>query len=121
MGGQPVTFDDITKELESLRKFTSIIFEDNIEGRWHPKVRELLVVTLLLRYDQFINIMQSHPLTKLVETHPNADVDERYNCLSAKDNIFVNRINQALERVCDDDKDDELLMDLTLSNPCLSN
>jgi hypothetical protein len=60
-----------------LRKFTNAIFENDTEGHWHPKVRELLVMTLLLRYDQFINILNSHPFTKLVET--DADADERYS------------------------------------------
>jgi hypothetical protein len=121
MGGQPVTFDDITEDVDVLRKFTNAIFENDTEGRWHPKVRELLVMTLLLRYDQFIDILHSHPFTKLVETHPDADADERYSCSSVEDNIFVNRIDQLLERVCDDNQNDELLMDLNPSIRYVSN
>jgi hypothetical protein len=105
MGGQPPTFDDIMTDMESLRKFTDVIFEDDVEGRWNPKVKELLVMTLLLRYDQFVNVLQLHPFTKLVEPHPDTKEmlvegpggDERYTCSSVRDNIFINRINQSLE------------------------
>jgi hypothetical protein len=38
MGGQPPTFDDITTDVESLRKFTNVIFEDDTEGRGNPKL-----------------------------------------------------------------------------------
>lgn len=101
MGGQPPTFDDID-DVDILRKFTDTIFEDDTEKRWTPKVRELLVMNLLLRYDQYIAVLQSHPFAKLVEPHPfNYDTkpEERYSCSSIEDNIFVNRVNQILERV----------------------
>lgn len=48
MGGQPVTFDDIETNPDTLKKFTNILFEDDVDNSWHPKIRELLVVTLLL-------------------------------------------------------------------------
>ena len=38
MGGQPITFDDITKGVETFRKFTDILFEDDVEGRWSQMV-----------------------------------------------------------------------------------
>jgi hypothetical protein len=110
MGGQPVTFDDIQTDHESLVKFTDVIFEDDVEGRWKPKVKELLVMTLLLRYDQFVDVLQAHPFTKLVEErHPDtkemimerASDDDRspnpYTCSSVLNSLFINRINQYLE------------------------
>jgi hypothetical protein len=103
VGGQPPTFYDINTDVDALKKFTNVIFENDTDKRWHPKVRELLVMTLLLRYDQFVDVLQSHPFTKLVETHPDAEpmfVEDRYTCSSVRDNIFINRINQALEKAC---------------------
>lgn len=70
MGRQPITFDDITEDVDTLQKFTALIFEHDTKGRWHGETRELLVMTLLLRCDQCIEVLQSHPFTKLVETHP---------------------------------------------------
>lgn len=103
-GGQPPTFEDIYEDLDSLWKFTDIIFEDDTERRWHPKVRELLVMTLLLRYDQFLDILQAHPFAKLVESHPDADdPEDRYSCSAVENNIFVNRVNQMLEKARDGD------------------
>jgi hypothetical protein len=46
VGGQPPTFDDIGDNLEELKRFTSVLFEDDVGGRWNPKVREILVMAL---------------------------------------------------------------------------
>jgi len=111
MGGQPVAFDDINEGLEPLRRFTDLIFENDAERRWNPKVRELLAMTLLLRHDEFMDVLQAHPFAKLVEPCPplfgfsqDSQVSQdRYTCSSVENNIFVNRINQMLEKVCDAD------------------
>jgi len=59
-------------------------------------------MTLLLRYDQFVDILQAHPFARLVESHPDADdPEDRYSCSAVESNIFVNRVNQKLERVRD--------------------
>jgi hypothetical protein len=99
MGGQPPTFNDIDTNVNALRRFTDVIFEDDTDSRWHPKVRELLVMTLLLRYDQFVDILQSHPFTKLVECLPDPFPNDDYTCTAIRDNLFISRVNQALEKV----------------------
>ena len=48
VGGQPPTFADIKGDKEELKQFTSMSFEDDMGNRWNPKVRELLVMALLL-------------------------------------------------------------------------
>ena len=108
MGGQPITFEDITEGVETLRKFTDILFEDDLEGRWSPMVRELLVMTLLLRYDQYIEIVQSHPFARLVESRPNVETGHRYSCSTVEDNLFVIKIDRALELACGEDIEDDL-------------
>lgn len=107
MGGQPPCFDDIDTDPETLKKFTDTLFEDDVEKRWHPKVRELLVMTLLLRYDQFVDVLQSHPYAKIGmdenEIRPDeapVSLDERLVCSSVRDNPFICRVNQALEKAC---------------------
>jgi len=67
MGGQPPTFDDLDTDVDTLKKFTDVIFEDDTENRWHPKVRELLVMMLLLGCDEFVNVLMEDPVRKLVE------------------------------------------------------
>jgi hypothetical protein len=112
IGGQPPTFDDIDTDVESLKKFTDVLFEDDTTKRWAPKVRELLVMTLLLRYDQFVDVLQSHPFTRLVEEHhPDAEVDQ-YTCSAVRDNLFISRINQAIQKAIDLDE-----FDLQFQNP----
>ena len=96
VGGQPPTFDDIDTDVDKLKKFTDVIFEDDTHGRWHPKVRELLVMTLLLRYDQFVDILQSHPFSRLVE---DCDGNDHHTCSSVRDNLFICRVNRALLKV----------------------
>ena len=70
-GGQPPTFDDLELDgLEQLREFSDALFADDTEKRWDPKVRELLVMTLLLRFDQFIQILMENPIAADYETNP---------------------------------------------------
>lgn len=89
MGGQPITFDDLViEDVDSLREFTDVIFEDDTEKCWIPKVRELLVTTLLLRCNQFVDVLQSHPFAKLVEMHPDIEIGDRHSCSSIEDNVF---------------------------------
>ena len=57
IGGQPPTFDDIESDPDTLGKFTNMLFEDDANGHWSPKARELLVMALLLRHDQFVEIL----------------------------------------------------------------
>ncbi|CAB9508633.1 expressed unknown protein [Seminavis robusta] len=105
VGGQPPTFDDIDTDPDALRRLTDVIFEDDADGRWHPKVRELLVMTLLLRCDQFVDILQSHPFSKLVEGLSTDGIPEDYSCSSVRDNLFLSRVNQALEKAVGNDRD----------------
>lgn len=100
MGGQPTTFDDIDTDVGKLKKFTDILFEDDVNRRWHPKVRELLVTTLLLRYDQFVDILQTHPFNSLVEEHPDDDPpdDARFTSSKVAENLFLCRVHKALKR-----------------------
>ena len=121
MGGHPVPFDDIETDPDTLKKFTNVLFEDDIDNRWHPKIRELLVMTLLLRYDQYMDVLEAHPCAKVVddlERHPHldypmSDAAEEHHWLSlsqesqgrlamstVRESLFLSRINQALERVC---------------------
>jgi len=105
IGGQPPTFDDIESDIDLLKKFTKVLFEDDTQNRWKPKVRELLAMTLLLRYDQFCDILEQHPFAKLVEVneHPDSSSDNRFIASTVRDNPFVCRINQALEKLQVDD------------------
>ena len=111
MGGQPPTFEDITTELEPLQRFTDILFEGDTKGRWRPKVREQLVTSLLLRYDQFCDILLSHPFKdKLVQdSHPDKEFEyddpfsltppeHEYTSEAIKDNLFLGHIEQALTK-----------------------
>ena len=96
-----MTFDDIKTHRDILKKSTDVLFEDNTDRRWHPKVRELLVTTLLLRYDQFVNVLQSHPFTRLVEGFNECGIPSDSNtCSAVRDNIFLSCVNQALEKAC---------------------
>jgi hypothetical protein len=100
VGGQPPTFDDIGDNLEELKQFTSVLFEDDVGERWNSKVREILVMALLLRYTQFCRVLQSHP-----EAEPNVvyepvidgDVVDWFPIVG--NHLFVCRVKQALEKV----------------------
>lgn len=115
MGGHPVTFDDIETDPDTLKKFTNVLFEDDVDNRWHPKIRELLVMTLLLRYDQYVDILEAHPCGKVVDDleqyphldHPLSDPVEERQWLSlsqesqgrlamstVRESLFLSRINQ---------------------------
>lgn len=69
IGGQPPTFDDIESDPDTLRRFTNVLFKDDANGHWSPKTRELLVMALLLRHDQFVDILQAHPFSTVVEDY----------------------------------------------------
>jgi len=107
VGGQPPTFDDIETDVDTLKEFTSVLFEDDIKGNWNPKVRELLVMTLLLRYKEFSEVLESHPFaTKVVEENPNQVPSSQQSnesfeptCSTVSNNPFICRIVQATERV----------------------
>jgi len=105
IGGQPPTFDDIDTDPDTLKKFADVIFEDDTDKRWHPKVRELLVMTLLLRYDQFVDVLMSHPFAKLVEGIFDDTPQDRFTCSAVRDNLFISRVDQALEKTCGQDRD----------------
>lgn len=98
MGGQSPTFSDIKTDLHRLKKFTDILFEDDIEGRWAPKVRELLVMTLLLRIDQYVEILESHPFSTPDDDRSSA-FGQNCSCSAVRDSLFLNRVERALEKV----------------------
>ncbi|CAB9503235.1 expressed unknown protein [Seminavis robusta] len=92
VGGQPPMFDDI-EVTSGLKRFTDALFEDDTSGRWNPKVRELLVMALLLRYDQFLDILESHP-----EARRPASEDACMRQRFYHDHLFVCRVKQALDK-----------------------
>ena len=113
VGGQPPTFDDIEGNRKKLQQFTNLLFEDDTANRWDPKVRELLVMTLLLRCDQFCEVLRSHPEAMIEVT--DVDVTEQvkalgidmedsfttnhsFDCPPVRDHLFVRRVKQALEK-----------------------
>lgn len=91
--GQSPTFDDIDDNRVRLKQFTDILFEEDMEERWHPKVRELLVMTLLLRYDQFLDVLETHP-----EASPKPFTDATLRDRFSHDHLFVCRVKKALAR-----------------------
>ncbi|CAB9508013.1 expressed unknown protein [Seminavis robusta] len=60
-GSEPVAVGPVVGERDKLQRFTDSLFEDDQDGLWDQKVRELLVSTLLLRYDQFLDVLRDHP------------------------------------------------------------
>lgn len=90
---------------EKLQQFTDVLFEDDTDNRWHPKVRELLVMTLLLRYDQFCAVLRRHPnaYVPLAEAskhyNPSDPLFNRYHeYTTIRNNLFVCRVERALEK-----------------------
>jgi len=114
VGGQPPTFDDIETDVGKLKQFTSVLFEDDPKRNWNPKVRELLVMALLLRYNDFVEVLTSHPFaTDVVDENPiysqASQASHVYSsqhtyeslpgCSSVLTNPFICRINQIAQRV----------------------
>ena len=90
---------------DKLRKFTNVLFEDDTGNRWRPKVRELLVMTLLLRYDQFCAVLRRHPnaYVPLSEAskhyNPSDPLFERsHDYTTIRNHLLVCRIERALEK-----------------------
>ena len=67
-------------------------------------------MTLSLRCDEFVEILQAHPFAQLVETAPGdfGNCEDRYSCSSVEDNLFVIKVDRALELACGDDIEEEL-------------
>jgi hypothetical protein len=100
VGGQPPTFDDIENYLEVLKRFTSALFDDDKSERWDSKVREILVMALLLRYNQFCEVLQSHPEAEpdvVYEPVIDGDVVDWFPIVG--NHLFVCRVKQALKKV----------------------
>lgn len=94
VGGQPPTLDDIEEDVGGLKRFTDTLFEGHVCCRWDLKVRELLVMALLLRCDQFLEVLESHPeATPKVTDDGFAGSRHRF----ARDHLFVCRVKQALD------------------------
>ena len=93
VGGQPPTFDDVEGDHGKPQAFTSILFEDDFNGCWHPRVRELLVMALPLRHHQFSDVLESRPG---VTPKPAGVVGMRH-CFS-HNHLFVCRVKQALKK-----------------------
>ena len=87
IGGQPPSYDDIDTDVDLLRKLEHAIFEDDEKCRWTPKVRELLVMTLLLRYDQFIDILMTHRGAEVVDGLDDNGLPTKV-CRVVDDNLF---------------------------------
>ena len=127
-GGQPPTFGDIggyhgtlpppsSQDTEvvatalvdgnhdKLQQFTDILFDDDVDRRWHPRVRELLVMTLLLRYDQFLAVLRRHPQAHIPDafgsfnpSDSRFDQDKSCDYTTIRDHLFVCRVERALEK-----------------------
>ena len=123
MGGQPPTFDDIgghsgtiPSDLQDrvttvltdgnskeLKMFTSVLFEADANNHWHPKVRELLVMALLLQHEQFCDVPRKHPDAwipdALERCNPITHNSNRsHDCTTIRDHLFVCRVERALEK-----------------------
>mgnify|MGYP005840960607 CR=1 FL=1 len=132
VGGQPSTFNDIGGyfgtplsssvnpedhcvagalvfgDREKLQYFTDVLFEDNVCRRWSPKVRELLVMALLLRYEQFLDVLRdaSHleafiPGCTFKSYDPKDkrhDLKKSEDFFSIQNHLFVCRVERALEK-----------------------
>ena len=96
IGGQPPTFEDIDTEPEMLKEFTNRIFKGDKHNRWSSKVRELLVMSLLLRYDQFVDVLMNHPYAQMVE----GLYGEEHTCSAIQDNLFISSIEEMVNEVC---------------------
>jgi len=128
-GGQPPSFDDIggyqgtpppspsqdsdavatalvDGNRDKLQQFADVLFEDDVEQRWHPKVREILVMALLLRYDQFCAVLRKHPGAYIPDLNfksydpsdPRFDVNHSLDYNTIRDHLFVCRVKQALKK-----------------------
>ncbi|CAB9524148.1 hypothetical protein SEMRO_1500_G277810.1 [Seminavis robusta] len=78
---EPFTSGPVVGYRDKLQRFTDALFDDDQDGLWGQKVRELLVSSLLLRYDQFLDVLRSHPAAWIPEcTLKNYDPqDERFD------------------------------------------
>jgi hypothetical protein len=120
-GGQPPAFDDIlgyhgfstppllqdskavatalvNANRDKLRQFTDVLFEDDAEQRWHPKV-------LLLRYDQFCAVLRKHPQAYIPDafkhynpSDPRFDINHSLDYNTIQDNLFMCQVKRALEK-----------------------
>lgn len=110
-GGIPPTFEDLNKARcdspEFLRAFTDILFEDDVEQLWHPNVRELLVMTLFLRCDQFCDIQRSNPDAPAIANVPGGSC---HNSRLSRDlepavpeHLFLVKVDRAGVRACNGD------------------
>jgi len=63
------------------------------------------VMTLLLRHDEFVDVLMEHPVRMLAEGAADGtpDAEDCHACAAVWDNLFVSWLNQALERACRDD------------------
>lgn len=63
VGGQPPSLKDVLPQsnMEGLKRFIDVLFADDVEGRWSQKVRELLVMSLLLRHNEHCQVLCLHP------------------------------------------------------------
>jgi hypothetical protein len=128
-GGQPPSFDDIggyhgsptpppsqdsdavatalvDANRDKLRQFADVLFEDDVKQCWHPKVRELLVMTLLLCYDQFCAVLRKHPQAYIIglsfksynPSDPRFNIDHSLDYTTIQDHLFVCRVKRVLEK-----------------------
>ena len=106
IGGQPPSFSDIRTHVPMLRKFTDEIFKDDVEFHWHPKVREILIVNMLLRYDQFVEVLKGNLNNATLLREEN-----RFDAVSpVKENLFLSRLAQALAKVNDEEWNDKHIL-----------
>lgn len=101
VGGQPPTMADLDTGLSLFQSFVDAIFEDDVQGYWSKSLREMLVMTLVLRYDEFVDILQSHPFAKVLDESERSLSTPPFWHESDKvhNNLFICRINQILEKI----------------------
>lgn len=101
-GSQPPTFGDMKEDVEGLKRFTSVLFEDDAAERWNPKVRELLVMSLLLRFDQFALVTQSIHVNLQNQQHMISDICRQLSSQSGWTRIiigYLNDVNRSTRRI----------------------
>ena len=92
-------------EKKALQRFTNLLFEDDVDKRWQPKVRELLVMALFLQYEQFCVVRRSSPeayIPAVLKSYnpydPDHDIDRSYEFNTIRNHLFVCHVDEALSK-----------------------
>ena len=80
-GGQPPNLADISTAREKLDAFVEAIFGDDEDEQWSTPIRWVLTATLLRHYNDFCDIVASHPEGKFTNVHNHLLVSRIDTCL----------------------------------------